>query len=143
VIGLLKQIAGLDRDEPPEAQLIKLEAVLDQASDRLDDVMPLLADLLGVPTAERYPTLTVAPEVQKRRALQALVDHLVGLAERQPVLALFEDVHWVDPSTLEFLGIVIERIQRLPVLILITFRPEFQPPWTGQAHLTSRTKRAR
>ncbi len=137
VIGLLKQIAGLDHDEPPEAQLIKLEAVFGQASDRLDDVMPLLADLLGVPTAERYPTLTVAPEVQKRRALQALVDHLVGLAEQQPVLALFEDVHWVDPSTLEFLGLVIERVQRLPVLILITFRPEFQPPWAGQAHLTT------
>jgi predicted ATPase len=77
--------------------------------------------------------------VQKRRTLQALVDQLAGLAAQQPVLALYEDVHWIDPSMLEFLGLVIERIQRLPVLALITFRPEFQPPWTGQAHVTTLT----
>jgi predicted ATPase len=77
--------------------------------------------------------------VQKRRTLQALVDQLAGLAARQPVLALYEDVHWIDPSTLELLGLVIERIQRLPVLVLLTFRPEFQPPWTGQAHVTTLT----
>ncbi len=77
--------------------------------------------------------------MQKRRTLQALVDQLAGLAAQQPVLALYEDVHWIDPSTLELLGLVIERIQRLPVLVLITFRPEFQPPWTGQAHVTALT----
>jgi hypothetical protein len=76
------------------------------------------------------------PEMQKRRTLQALVDQLAGLAGHQPVLALYEDVHWIDPSTLELLSLVIERILRLPVLALITFRPEFQPPWTGQAHVT-------
>ena len=101
--------------------------------------MPLLAALLGVPTGERYPALNLTPEVQKRRTLQALVDQLAGLAAQQPVLALYEDVHWIDPSTLELLGLVIERIQRLPVLVLITFRPEFQPPWTGQAHVTTLT----
>jgi predicted ATPase len=63
----------------------------------------------------------------------------VGLATQQPVLALYEDVHWIDPSTLELLGLVIERIQRLPVLVLITFRPEFQAPWTGHAHVTTLT----
>ena len=88
-------------------------------------------------SAIRRSTLT--PEVQKRRTLQALVDQLAGLAAQQPVLALYEDVHWIDPSTLELLGLVIERIQRLPVLVLITFRPEFQPPWTGQAHVTTLT----
>ena len=77
--------------------------------------------------------------MQKRRTLQALVDQLAGLAARQPVLALYEDVHWIDPSTLELLGLVIERVRQLPVLVLITFRPEFQPPWTGQAHVTSLT----
>ena len=71
--------------------------------------------------------------------MQALVDQLAGLAAQQPVLALYEDVHWIDPSTLELLGLVIERIQQLPVLVLITFRPEFQPPWTGQAHVTTLT----
>jgi predicted ATPase len=101
--------------------------------------VPLLATLLGVPTGARYPALTMTPEMQKRRTLQALVDQLVGLAAQQPVLALYEDVHWIDPSTLELLGLVIERIQRLPVLVLITFRPEFQPPWTGHAHVTALT----
>jgi predicted ATPase len=139
VIGLLERAAQLDRDEPPEGQLAKLEAVLARASERPDEVVPLLAALLGVPTGERYPVLTLTPEVRKRRTLQALVDQLAGLAAQQPVLALYEDVHWIDPSTLDLLGMVIERIRRLPVLVLITFRPEFHPPWTGQAHVTTLT----
>jgi class 3 adenylate cyclase/predicted ATPase len=139
VIGLLERAARLDRDDPPEEQLAKLEALLARSSDRLDEVVPLLATLLGVPTGARYPALTMTPEMQKRRTLQALVDQLVGLASQQPVLALYEDVHWIDPSTLDLLGLVVERIQRLPVLVLITFRPEFQPPWTGHAHVTALT----
>jgi predicted ATPase len=139
VIGMLERATRLDRDEPPDAQLAKLEAVLGRSSDRLDEVVPLLAALLGVSTGEQYPVLALTPEVQKRRTLQALVDQLVGLAAQQPVLMTFEDVHWIDPSTLELLGLVVERIQRLPVLLLITFRPEFQPPWTGQAHVTTLT----
>jgi class 3 adenylate cyclase/predicted ATPase len=139
VIDLLERAARLDRDEPAEEQLAKLEAVLARASDRLDHVVPLLAALLGVPTGERYPTLALTPEVQKQRTLQALVDQLAGLAAQQPVLALYEDVHWIDPSTVELLSLVIERVQRLPVLALITFRSEFQPPWTAQAHVTTLT----
>ena len=117
----------------------KLEAAVADAGDRPDDIAPLIAGLLGIPTGDRYPPLTLTPEVQKRRTLQALIDQLAALAARQPVLALYEDVHWIDPSTLELLGLVIERIPRLPVLVLITFRPEFQPLWTGQAHVTSLT----
>jgi predicted ATPase/class 3 adenylate cyclase len=139
VIGLLERAARLERDDPPEAQLAKLEAVLGRASERPDEVVPLLAALLGVPTEERYPALTLTPEVQKRRTLQALVEQVAGLAAQQPVLALYEDVHWIDPSTLELLGLVVERIQRLPVLVLITFRPEFQAPWTSQVHVTTLT----
>jgi class 3 adenylate cyclase/predicted ATPase len=139
VIDLLERAARLDREEPPERQLARLEAVLGRSSERLDEVVPLLAALLGVPSGEQYPALTLTPEIQKRRTLQALVDQLAALAAQQPVLALCEDVHWIDPSTLELLGLVVERIRHLPVLALITFRPEFQPPWTGQAHVTSLT----
>jgi class 3 adenylate cyclase/tetratricopeptide (TPR) repeat protein len=139
VIGLLERAAQLAHDDPPEARLVKLEAVLARASDPLDEVVPLIAALLEVPTGERYPALTLTPEVQKRRTLQALVDQLAGLAAQQPVLALYEDVHWVDPSTLELLDLLVERIQPLHALVLITFRPEFQPPWTGQAHVTALT----
>jgi predicted ATPase len=71
--------------------------------------------------------------------LQALVDQMVRLAGQQPVLALYEDAHWIDPSTLEFLGLVVERIRQLPVLALITFRPEFQWPWDAYAHVTTLT----
>jgi AAA ATPase domain len=97
VIGVLERAARPDRDEPPEAQLARVEAMLSRSSDRLDEVVPLLAALLGVPTGERYPALALTPEVLKRRTLQALVDQLAGLALRQPVLALYEDVHWIDP----------------------------------------------
>ena len=139
VIGLLERAARLDRDEPPEEQLARLEAMLGRSGERLDEVVPLVAALLGVPTGEGYPALTLTPEVQKRRTLQALVDQVAGLAAQRPVLAMYEDVHWIDPSTLELLGLVIERVRELPVLVLITFRPEFQPPWTAQAHVTSLT----
>jgi class 3 adenylate cyclase len=137
VIALLEREAHLDRDQPPREQLARIEALPGRSSDGLD--VPLLAALLGVPTGDRYPPLTLTPEMQKRRTLQALVDQLAGLAARQPVLSLYEDVHWIDPSTLEFLTLLIERIRQLPVLLLITFRPQFQPPWTGQAHVTTLT----
>ena len=139
VIDLLERAARLDREAPPEVQLAKLEAVLGQTSDRLDEAVPLLATLLGVPTGQRYPTLALTPEIQKRRTLQALVDQLAALAAQQPVLAQYEDAHWIDPSTLELLGMVIERVRQLPVLVVVTFRPEFQPPWTGQAYVSTVT----
>ena len=66
-----------------------------------------------------------------------LIEQLAGLARSSPVLELYEDVHWIDPSTLELLDLLIERVRQLPVLVLLTFRPEFQPPWTGQAHVTA------
>jgi class 3 adenylate cyclase len=139
LIEQLERAAGFARNDPPAMRLDKLEALLARGTERLDEVVPLIAALLGVATGERYPALTLTPDVQKRRTLQALVDQVAGLAAEQPVLALFEDVHWIDPSTLELLGIVIERIQRLPVLVLVSFRPEFQPPCTGYAHVTALT----
>ena len=139
IIAQLERAVRLDRDDLPEAQLARLEAMLGPSRDRLDEVVPLLATLLGMPLGDRYPALTLTPEVQKRRTLQTLVDQFAGLAAQQPVLALYEDAHWIDPSTLELLGLVIERIRQLPVLVLITFRSEFQPPWTGQAHVTTLT----
>ncbi len=137
VIGLLERAARLERDASADEQLAGLKAVLARTGDRLDEVVPLLAALLGVPTGARYPALTLTPEVQKQRTLQVLVNQIAGLAGQQPVLALYEDVHWIDPSTLELLGLVIESIRQLPVLVLITFRPEFRPPWTTQTHVTT------
>jgi class 3 adenylate cyclase/tetratricopeptide (TPR) repeat protein len=136
LIEQLERAARFARNDPPAMRLDKLEALLARGTERLDEVVPLIAALLGVPTSARYPALTLTPEVQKRRTLRALVDQVAGLATEQPVLALFKDVHWTDPSTLELLGLVIERIRRLPVLVLITSRPEFPLPWIGDAHVT-------
>ena len=99
--------------------------------------MPLIAALLGLPTEGRYPALDLTPQRQKQLTLAALVEQLEGLAAAQPVLLAYEDMHWSDPTTQELLGLTIERLQRLPVLLLITYRPEFSPPWPAQPHVSA------
>ena len=137
MIGLLERAAGLRREDPPERQLDKLEAMLALATEDVREAAPLLADLLAIPAVGRYPPLELSPQQRKERTFQVLLDQLAGLAARAPVLALYEDVHWADPTTLELLGRVVERVQRLPVLALVTFRPEFVPPWAGHGHVTA------
>jgi class 3 adenylate cyclase/predicted ATPase len=137
LIEQLERAAGFTRDDPPEARLDKLAALLARGTDCLDQVVPLIAALLGLPTDGRYPALDLTPQRQKQLTLAALVDQLDGLAADRPVLLAYEDVHWSDPSTQELLGRTIERAQRLPVLLLITFRPEFSPPWPAQPHVST------
>ncbi|MBV9976874.1 MAG: AAA family ATPase [Hyphomicrobiales bacterium] len=137
VIGLLERAAGLQREDPPERQLDKLETMLALAVENVEESAPLLADLLAIPSAGRYRPLDLNPLQKKERIFQTLLDQLAGLASRQPVLALYEDVHWIDPTTRELLGRVVDRVQRLRVLAVITFRPEFAPPWTGHGHVTT------
>jgi predicted ATPase len=96
----------------------------------------LQSGLLAIPADHRYPPLAMTPQRKKQRTLEVLVEQLAGLAGQRPVLALYEDAHWIDPSTIELLRLVIERVQRLPVLVLITFRPEFIPPWASHAGVT-------
>ena len=136
IIGLLERAAGFNRNDPPEVRLDKLEALLAQGTERLAEAVPLIADMLGIAAGERYPLPNLSPQRAAQRTLEVLVEQVEGLASRQPVLALYEDAHWIDPTTLEALGLLIERAQRLPVLVLITFRPEFVPPWGGHAHVT-------
>ena len=137
VAGLLERASDLRRDEPPEQQLAALEAMLALGADDLREVAPLFAELLAIPVpAGRYPVLELSPPQKKERTFRALLDQLAGLAARQPVLVLYEDVHWADPSMLELLGRVVERVQRLPVLTLVTFRPDFAAPWAGHGHVT-------
>lgn len=133
IIAQLERAAGLERDDPPERKLDKLGAVLAPASP---EDGALLAELLSLPTEGRFPPLQLTPQRKKEKTFDALLRQLEDLARKGPVLMLFEDVHWIDPSSRELLDLVIERVPRLPVLLLLTFRPEFQPPWTGQAHVT-------
>jgi len=137
LIEQLERAAGIVRDDAPEARLDKLEALLARGTGKLDMAVPLVAALLGITTGERYAQPELTPQRQKQRTLEVLVDQLEGLAAVQPVLVTYEDVHWSDPTTQELLGLAIERIQRLPVLAIITFRPDFVPPWSGQPHVSA------
>ena len=135
-IAQLERAAGFRREDTPEQRLAKLEAVLAQATNDLSEVAPLFADLLSIPTGDRYPALTLTPQKRKEKTLQALVAQAEGLAVRHPVLMIFEDVHWSDPTTRELLDLLIERVPTVRLLVIITFRPEFSPPWVGRPQVT-------
>ncbi|MGE5128561.1 MAG: adenylate/guanylate cyclase domain-containing protein [Sphingomonadaceae bacterium] len=139
VIRLLERAARFERADPPETRLRKLESLLALGSANLRDVIPLIAALLSLPLDARYTTLDLNPRQQKQRTLEALVDQLQGLATRRPVLAVFEDAHWMDPTTLELLDMIVQRVPTLPILVMVTFRPEFVPPWTGYPHVVTLT----
>ena len=106
-------------------------------ADDVQESAPLIADLLAIPTGQRYGPLELSPHQKKERTFQALLEQVEGLAARQPVLAIYEDVHWADPTMLELLDRAVDEVQRLPVLMIITFRPEFVPRWTGHGHVTA------
>jgi class 3 adenylate cyclase/predicted ATPase len=136
IVAQLERAAGVAPGDDRKVTLAKLEGLLSQAIKRLDEAVPLLAALLGLPVGGRYPNLNLSPQRQKQRTLEVLTEQLAGLARDRPVLELYEDVHWVDPSTLELLDLLVARVRALPVLVVLTYRPEFSPPWSGQAHIT-------
>jgi class 3 adenylate cyclase/predicted ATPase len=133
----LERAARFERADTPAAKLDKLEALLAVASPT-DQDLALLADLLLLPT-ERYPPLDLTPRRKREKTFEALMRQLSGLAERSPVLVTFEDLQWMDPTSRELFDLTVERIERLPVLIIATFRPEFQSPWVGRSHVTTVT----
>src|SRR5207244_11843864 len=96
-----------------------------------------IADLLSLPASERHPLPNLGPQRKKERTLAALIRHLESLARRQPVVMVFEDAHWIDPTSRELLDLTVERVRSLPVLLVVTFRPEFQSPWIGQPRVTT------
>jgi predicted ATPase len=132
IIAQLERAAGFRREDTDEQRLSKLETVLAQAINDLDEAVPLLADLLSIPTGERYPPLNLTPQKQKEKTLKALLAQVEGLAARQPVLMVLEDMHWIDPTSHEALELIIDQIAALRVLLIITYRPEFAPPWVGR-----------
>jgi class 3 adenylate cyclase len=136
ILDQLERAADLKKSDSADVKLDKLEALLSRACRGASRAAALLAPLLSIPTAQRYPPLDVAPERKKALMLEALLEQLAGLATR-PLLILLEDAHWIDPTSTELFQLIIERIQRLPVLVIIAFRPSFTPPWTGFTHVTS------
>src|SRR6202022_2649795 len=137
IITQLERAAGFRRDDSSEQRLSKLEAVLAQATNDLGEAVPFLADLLSIPTGDRYPPLDLTPQKRKEKTLRALLAQVEGLAARQPVLMVFEDAHWLDPTSREALELIISQIAGLRILLMITYRPEFPPPWVGRPLVTS------
>ncbi len=137
-IDQLGRAAGFAQDDPPPARLDKLEVLLARAAPPDEDVA-LLADLMSLPTSERHPVANLSPQRKKERTLEALLRQLEGLARHQPVVMVFEDVHWIDPASRELLDLTVELVGSLPVLLIVTFRPEFQPSWTDQPQVTMLT----
>ena len=140
VIEHVQRVLQWQRDDTPAAKLDKLERTLRTYSPPLEDSVPLFAALLSVPLPEaRYAALRLSPEQQKQQTHDALVAWTLEVAERQPVLVVWEDLHWADPSTLEYLGLLLDQSRTSAMLNLLTFRPEFVPPWPSRSHMTPLT----
>jgi class 3 adenylate cyclase/tetratricopeptide (TPR) repeat protein len=136
MVSFLERWLRFRREDSPEESLGKLELALEGFSFPLAEAVPLLGGLLKVPLDDRYPSLYLSPEGQRDRTLELLVALLLETARERPVLCVVEDLHWADPSTLEFLGLLLDWAPTSKVLAVFTFRPEFSPPWTGRTHMT-------
>jgi class 3 adenylate cyclase/predicted ATPase len=136
-IRQLERAARFERSDSPTEKFAKLETLLAQSGADVSHVVPPLANLLSLPPNDRYSVPDLSPQKRKEMTLEALLAQLNVLAARQPVYVIFEDVHWADPTSLELLTLTLERIPRLRVLLLITARREFTPPWPGHAHVTT------
>jgi class 3 adenylate cyclase len=137
VITHLERLLQFASDDSPTSRLTKLEAGLRPSSLPLAEVVPLLAGLLSISLpAGRYAALTLSPQQQKQQTLDTLVAWLAAEAERQPVLVAWEDLHWADPTTLEMLGLLVEQAPTVPMLHVLTYRPEFTQPWPPHSHMT-------
>jgi class 3 adenylate cyclase/predicted ATPase len=134
-VDQLSRASRFARDDPPVSRLEKLEALLGRATPSEEDVA-FLADLLSLPASERHRLPNLSPQRKKEKTLEALIGQLEGLAHQQPVLMIFEDAHWIDPTSRELLDLIVECVHSLPVLLIVTFRPEFESPWTGQPQVT-------
>jgi class 3 adenylate cyclase/predicted ATPase len=136
IIGQMERAAGLAHDDISQTKLDKLDAVLAQTSTSKQDVA-LFAEMLSLPNDGRYPTLELTSEQRRQKTLEALTEQIAVLASQHPVLMIFEDTQWIDPTSLEELNRIVDRFKSLPVLLVVTFRPEFNAPWSGQSRVTS------
>ena len=134
-IDQFERVAKFARDATPDEKLERMEELLSVGHDDLSVAAPLYAALLSIDAGDRYAPLNMSPQRQKEKTIEAIADQAAGIARHGPVLFIFEDAHWADPTTLDVLEAVIGRIQSSPVLVVITYRPEFEASWT-QAHIT-------
>ncbi len=138
IISQMERTAGFAHDDTTQAKLDKLDAVLAQSFTPRQDAA-LFAEMLSLPNDGRYPALELAPQQRRQRTLEALTAQIEVLTRQNPVLMIFEDAHWTDPTSLELFSRAVDRIATLRVLLIVTFRPEFAPPWIGRPHVTALT----
>ncbi len=138
IIGQMERAAGLAHDDTAQAKLDKLDAVLAQTSTSKQDAA-LFAELLSLPNDGRWPTAEMPPPQRRQKTLEALSSQMEALSRQTPVLMIFEDAHWTDPTSLEAFGRAVDRVRTLRVLLIVTYRPEFEPPWIGRPHVTPLT----
>jgi class 3 adenylate cyclase/tetratricopeptide (TPR) repeat protein len=138
IISHMERAAGFAHDDNAQVKLDKLDAVLAPTSTSIQDAA-LFAEMLSLPNDGRYPALDLAPEQRRQGTMNALIAQTEALTRTKPVLMFFEDAHWTDPTSLELFGRAVDRIAGLRVLLIVTFRPEFAPPWIGRSHVTALT----
>ena len=138
IIRRMERAAGLTHDNSPQARLDKLDALLAQTSTSAQDAA-LLVEMLSLANDGRYPVIELTPQQRLQRTLDALTTQIEALTRANPVLMIFEDVHWIDPTSLEALSRAVDQIQNIRVLLIVTFRPEFDPPWIGRPYVTALT----
>ena len=138
IIGQMERAAGLAHDDSPRARLDKLDALLARTSTSAPDAA-LFAEMLSLTNDGRYPTTELMPQLRRQRTLEALTAQMEALTRTGPVLMIFEDVQWIDPTSLEALGRAVDQIRSVRLLLIMTFRPEFDPPWIGSPHVTALT----
>jgi predicted ATPase len=139
IISQLEGATRLAHDDTTQTKLDKLDAMLAQTSTSKQDAA-LVAEMLSLPNDGRYPALDeLEPQQRRQKTLEALTAQVEALSRQNPLLMIFEDAHWTDPSSLEVFGRVIDRVRSLPVLLIVTFRPEFEPPWIGRPRVTALT----
>ena len=140
VVELLQGVAQWAREDGADDRLGKLEAVLARHSMPLPEVVPLMASFLSLPLPDRYlPVTSLSPERQKQKTLEAVLGLLLAMAAQEPLVLIVEDLHWVDPSTLEFLTLLLDQAPSARIFTLLTARPEFHSPWTPRSHITQLT----
>ena len=134
----MQRAAGLAHDDTTQTKLDKLDRILVQTSTSKQDAA-LFAEMLSLTNDGRYTALNMASKPRRQRTLEALVSQMEALARQSPVLIIFEDAHWADPTSLQVFGRIVDRVRSLRVLLIVTFRPEFQAPWIGRPYVTSLT----
>jgi class 3 adenylate cyclase/predicted ATPase len=135
IIAQIKRAAGLKQEDPPAVRLGKLEQMLSQTSTPMYDAA-LIAEMLSLSNDGRYPSLNFTPQQKRQKTLDALLLQVEMLTRQRSVLLIFEDAHWMDPTTLDLLAVIVERISTLSALIIVTFRPDFDAQWTERPYVT-------